>query len=74
MFSPDAKFIASTNLKAIHIWNVKNRKSEAIFEGHSHIVRSICYSHDGNYICMIKLYKGSGSEDNTIRIWNINTR
>ena len=36
------------------------------FIGHTDIVNSVSFSPDGQYIC-------SGSDDNTVRLWNVNT-
>lgn len=37
-----------------------------LFEGHSHIVHAVAFSHDGRYAL-------SGSSDNTVRLWDIAT-
>jgi len=66
-FSPDGKYIASAGFGEIKLWNTETGQCIKTFEGHSRTryVRSVCFSPDGKYIA-------SGSEDETIKIWDVN--
>ena len=50
----------------MRIWNAATGESEAELKGHSGWVYSVVFSPDGSRVV-------SGSEDNTVRIWNIST-
>jgi WD40 repeat protein len=53
-------------IQDIILYDLRLRKRIACLEGHDNIVRSLSFSFNGNYLC-------SASEDNTIRIWNVQT-
>ena len=46
--------------------NKPTQHSILLFEGHQDAVNSVAFSPDGNYIA-------SGSSDNTVRLWNVET-
>jgi len=49
------------------IWDIARKCICYTFEGHQSCVNSLDFSHDGSFIV-------SGSDDGTVRIWNMNTR
>jgi len=49
------------------IWDIARKRIRYTFEGHQEAIASLDFSHEGAYIV-------SGSDDRTVRIWNINTR
>lgn len=59
--SPDGNTFASAINKEIKLWNLSNGQEVDILPGHTDLVRSLAFSRDGKLV--------SGSEDNTIRIW-----
>ncbi|MBX9257985.1 WD40 repeat domain-containing protein [Desmonostoc muscorum CCALA 125] len=73
--SPDGQTIASGGSSAgdngvsnppIKLWNISTGREERIFTGHTDSVNAIAFSPTEKIIA-------SGSEDNTIRIWNYQT-
>ncbi|CAD8215568.1 unnamed protein product [Paramecium octaurelia] len=50
----------------ILLWDVKTGQQQAKLDGHQQAVYSICYSPDGNTLA-------SGSDDHSIRLWNLKT-
>ena len=68
-FSPNGKFIVSSNYRMIELWNIETGELASIrkpFEGHQDIVTSVMFSPDGRYIV-------SGSYDSTVRFWDVQT-
>lgn len=51
--------------KTIKIWNAINGQYEKTFEGHKQGVSDMAWRNDSLTLC-------SGSDDTTIRIWNLN--
>lgn len=49
----------------IKVWDVKSRKCIQTLRGHTDMIWSLTFSHDGNELC-------SASDDGTVRIWNVN--
>jgi WD40 repeat protein len=76
-FSPDERWLASSSWgKAIRVWYVedivepcpcpgKELKEVFLLTGHTYGVNTIAFSPDGKYLL-------SGSEDQTIRLWDTN--
>lgn len=59
-------FASCSEDRGIRLWNIFSEKSIQTFTGHEKPVMSIAFSSDGKYLI-------SGSLDNTVRIWEINT-
>jgi WD40 repeat protein/predicted nucleotidyltransferase len=66
-FSPDDTLIASASGNNIVLWDREGRFHIATLIGHTDIVNSLCFSHDGRILA-------SGSFDNTIRLWDVEKR
>ncbi|HEX3073161.1 MAG TPA: T9SS type A sorting domain-containing protein [Ignavibacteriales bacterium] len=69
-FSSDGKYFACGYYKEAIIWDYDyitspNSDIMRIIDAHSATIRSIDFNHDGEHIV-------SGSEDGTVKIWNIN--
>jgi len=64
-FSPDGKLIAATSGNTIKLWDSTGTLIHT-FTGHTAQVNCLSFSSDGKRLV-------SGSNDATIRIWNINT-
>ena len=68
----DSKFIISgsgdpfddDSENTIRIWNLLEKRQEAVLEGHTSAVQTVAVISDNKYII-------SGSRDKTIRIWNL---
>ena len=63
--SPDGKLIASFQ-EDINIWNINSGERIHRFEGHLEAVNCVAFSSSDNIIA-------SGSDDETIRIWDLDT-
>ena len=68
-FSPtelDSKFAASaSDDNTIKIWDVKSQKCMQTLCGHTDMIWSLTFSHDGSTLC-------SASDDGTVRMWDVN--
>ena len=65
-FSPDGKYLANTNsYSSILLW-YEGRIFKSALEGHTKSVNAIDFSYDSRFLT-------SGSDDHTVRIWDINT-
>jgi WD40 repeat protein len=69
VFSPtdsNGEFAASASGdNTIRVWDVNSRKCIQTLRGHTDMIWSLTFSHDGNELC-------SASDDGSIRIWNVN--
>jgi WD40 repeat protein len=62
-FTPDSQFLAiGWNNGDIELRRTGDGTSVQILKGHTRIVRTLSFSHDGHTLA-------SGAEDNTIRLW-----
>jgi WD40 repeat protein len=63
--SPNCKAIATGSSDGtVTLWDVEGRKVIARWTGHIAIVRSVCWSADGERVL-------SGSYDGTVRVWDV---
>jgi len=63
--SPNSKTVASGSRDGkVRLWDVETKKVVSRWTGHTDIVRSLCWSVDGERVV-------SGSNDGTIRVWNV---
>ena len=65
-FSPDGSCLASGSDSIVRIWNTATGELEDELEGHTSYVKSVAFSHNGQFIV-------SGSWDKTVWIWNTAT-
>ena len=74
-FSPDSKILASSGCKildhesvtnAIRLWDLESGKELHKLEGHDSSINSLAFSSDGKTLA-------SGSDDETVRLWNVTT-
>jgi len=70
-FSPEGQKLASSSQDhKVRIWDIETRQCSLVLEGHDNLISSIAFApqHTLNSIsdCML----ASGSDDNTIKIWN----
>ncbi|HEX2905254.1 MAG TPA: hypothetical protein VHO69_00230, partial [Phototrophicaceae bacterium] len=64
-YSPAHALIAlATKSGVIEVWNIDNRTKHKTLTGHTERIRDLAFSSDGVTLA-------SGSEDNTVRIWNV---
>lgn len=63
-FSPDCTRVASGAGCLVSLWDTRSGKRLLRFEGHRKSVLSLAFSPDGQRLA-------SGSEDKTIRVWNV---
>ncbi|MGB3756289.1 MAG: CHAT domain-containing protein [Rivularia sp. (in: cyanobacteria)] len=73
-FSPDGQTLASSSQDCkIRLWDIQTGNATIILEGHNNLVSAIAFApqHTSNHPdnCML----ASGSDDNTIKIWNHHT-
>ncbi|MGB3652823.1 MAG: CHAT domain-containing protein [Rivularia sp. (in: cyanobacteria)] len=66
-FSPDNQTLASSSQDGkIRLWDIKTGQCNLILEGHEKIVSAIAFAPQHLPNCLLV----SGSDDNTIKIWN----
>jgi WD40 repeat protein len=65
-FSPDGQLLAIADADKIFLFQISDYQLKYVFKGHTDWVRSIAFSQNNQIIA-------SGSEDYTIRMWNIGT-
>ena len=61
-FTSDGLTLAIGREHDIQIWDIGTNEIKKIFKGHSHVVRKLCFSPDGNLLA-------STSFDETIKLW-----
>ena len=69
-FSPDGKTLAMASREGggkVLLWDVASGQLVATLKGHSAAVQAIAFSPDGRTLA-------SGSSDQTVRLWNVETR
>ncbi|BBM86609.1 eIF2A-related protein [Candidatus Uabimicrobium amorphum] len=68
-FSPHGKTLAFGVFESsvIQLWNVEKQLRTNVLKGHDSFVTSLHFSKNGNLLV-------SGADDNTVRLWNINTQ
>jgi WD40 repeat protein len=67
--SPDGTMIAEAIWSpafSVAVWDITTGNKSKIFTGHADVVNSIAFTPDGNALV-------SGSEDGTIKVWNVHT-
>ncbi|WP_395375801.1 TIR domain-containing protein [Marinicella sp. W31] len=62
--SSDNNYIASTDDKSIHIWDLEKQKIVTTFRGHTDLVTSVKFSNNDSSVV-------TSSLDKTIRIWDL---
>ena len=63
-FSPDGKILAFADPVVIRLWNIEKKEIVATLEGHHQPVTGLVFTPDGKKII-------SGSDDITVRIWDL---
>ena len=64
----DSRYMISASLdKTIRIWNIEERRLEAVLGGHTDEVTSLVITSDRKFIV-------SNGSDNTVRLWNVQGR
>ena len=66
-FSPDAQTLASSSQdQKIRLWDIKTGKCHSILQGHDNLISSVTFAPQHIKDCLL----ASGSDDNTIKLWN----
>jgi WD40 repeat protein len=63
-FSPDNRWLATSNLQSATIWDTVTEQPIQVLYGHSHTVTGLAFSPDGNRLV-------TSSLDGTARVWNV---
>ncbi|OMJ65263.1 hypothetical protein SteCoe_38664 [Stentor coeruleus] len=65
LFSSDENFFVTTSFGYnIQVWNLVEKRQEAVLKGHTSFVLSVAITSDNRFVV-------SGSLDNTVRVWNL---
>ena len=62
-----ARVASSSTDWSVRVWDLESAKCIHVLDGHGGTVSSVCWSFDGRRV-------GSGSADQTVRVWRIYTR
>jgi WD40 repeat protein len=66
-FSPDGQTLASSSQdQKVRLWDIKTGKCHLILEGHDNLISSVAFAPQHIQDCLL----ASGSDDNTIKVWN----
>lgn len=65
-WNPGATHVAASFRSIISVWNVASGHKAFDLDGHTSLIRAVCWSPDGARLA-------SGSRDNTVRIWDAHT-
>ena len=66
-FSPDGQTLASSSQdQKIRLWDIKTGKCHSILQGHDNLISSVTFAPQHIKDCLL----ASGSDDNTIKLWN----
>ena len=66
-FSPDSQILASSSQDhKIRLWDINTGKCPSILEGHDNLISSVAFAPQHIQDCLL----ASGSDDNTIKLWN----
>ncbi|MDF5729496.1 MAG: CHAT domain-containing protein [Rhizonema sp. PD38] len=66
-FSPDSQTLASSSQdQKVRLWNINTGKCQSILVGHSNLISSVAFAPQHIQGCLL----ASGSDDNTIKLWN----
>lgn len=65
-FSPDGTLLATGIDRQVLVWHIADRRQVATLEGHTAWVMAVAFSPDGTLLA-------SGSNDQTLRLWSVET-
>src|SRR5205814_1148580 len=66
-WSPQWNILASASEdNTIRIWDAETGQQKRILEGHTDLINSVCFSHDGFFLA-------SKSQDGSVHLWRIDT-
>ena len=63
-FSPDGRFIAVDNERAVDLWHLETKQKVRVFAGHRGLVRSLAFTPDGKALV-------TASQDCTALVWDL---
>jgi WD40 repeat protein len=70
-FSRDNKILASSSQdRKVRIWDIETGKCNLILEGHDNLISSVAFAPEYTSNNIPDYLLASGSDDNTIKIWN----
>ena len=56
--------VSGSDDKTVRVWNLLEKRQEAVLEGHTSEVSSVAITSDNRFVV-------SGSSDKTVRVWNL---